>query len=134
MAELIFTDMVKERGLSDRFQISSFGTSGEEEGNPIYPPAKRMLTMHGISGSHTARKISPKDIGENDYLLVMDEQNFRNLLRVAGEQNAHKIYKLCAFTETPRDIADPWYTRDFERAFLDISDGCRCFLDYVTRN
>ncbi|MDE6868016.1 MAG: low molecular weight phosphotyrosine protein phosphatase, partial [Clostridia bacterium] len=111
----------------------SFGTSDCEEGNPIYPPAKKTLIMHGIAGNHIAKQISLSDIKNNDFILCMDKGNYFDLLQLAGESYAKKVFKLCSFTDNPRDVADPWYTRDFERAFADISDGCRAFLDWVSR-
>ena len=133
MAELIFTDMVKKRGLALSFRISSYGTSDCEEGNSIYPPAKRTLEAHGIYGSHIARQITLKDIKNNDYILVMDSSNLFDVLRLTSGEYGEKIFKLCSFTSNPRDIADPWYTRDFERAYKDIEDGCRCFLEYLLK-
>ena len=132
MAELIFKDMVEKRGLSRSFHISSCATSDEEAGNPIYPPAIRELARHGIYGTHRARRITKEDLLENDYILVMDSNNLSNVLRLA-EGHGEKIFKLCSFTGNPRDVSDPWYTRDFERAFCDIWDGCNAFLEYLLR-
>lgn len=133
MAELVFKNMIKERELSSSFNVTSFGTSDCEEGNPIYPPAKRTLIMHGIAGNHIAKQISLADIKNNDFILCMDNGNYFDLLQLAGENYAGKIFKLCSFTDRPRDVADPWYTRDFEKAFADITDGCAAFLDFVLR-
>lgn len=133
MGELIFKQLVKERGLESSFRITSFGTSSCEEGNPIYPPAKKTLIMHGIPGSHIAKQISLKDVKNNDYILVMDSGNLMDLLRLTGGEYGEKLFKLCSFTSRPRDVADPWYTRDFEKAFSDISDGCVCFLEYLLK-
>ncbi|MDE7158462.1 MAG: low molecular weight phosphotyrosine protein phosphatase, partial [Clostridiales bacterium] len=132
-AELIFKSLVEERGLALSFRVSSFGTSDCEEGNPIYPPAKKTLIMHGIAGKHTAKQISLSDIKNNDYILVMDSGNLFDILRFTGGEYGEKIFKLCSFTSNPRDVADPWYTRDFERAFNDIEDGCKCFLEYLLK-
>jgi len=133
MAELVFKKMVNERGLSSSFNISSFGTSDCEEGNPIYTPAKRTLESHGVEGTHTARQLSLKDVINNDYILVMDSGNLFDVLRLTGGEFGSKIFKLCSFTPRPRDVADPWYTRDFERAYDDICDGCKCFLEYLLK-
>lgn len=133
MAELIFKNLVKERGIERSFDIKSFGTSNEEEGNRIYLPAKRTLTAHGIEGDHIARQITLKDIINSDYILVMNSSNLSDVLRLTGGEYGDKIFKLCAFTNNPRDIADPWYTLDFERAFNDIYDGANCFLEYVLK-
>ena len=133
MAELVFKNLVDERGLSSSFCISSFGTSDEEEGNPIYPPAKRTLVMHGIAGNHTARQLSLKDVINNDYILVMDGGNLMSIMRLTGGKYSEKVFKLCSFTDNPRDVADPWYTRDFEKAFSDIEDGCKGFLEHILK-
>ena len=133
MAEFIFKNIVEERGLARSFHISSCATSSEEVGNPVYPPAVRELARHGISGTHRARRMSINDAVENDYILVMDESNLTNVLRLTGGKYKEKIFKLCSFTDNPRDVADPWYTRDFERAFNDISEGCNGFLEYLLR-
>lgn len=133
MAELIFKKLVDEQGLSLSFNITSFGTSDCEEGNPIYSPARRTLERHGISGSHIARQISLKDVINNDYLLVMDGGNLFDLLRLTGGKFGDKIMRLCSFTSRERDVADPWYTLDFEKAYEDIYDGCKCFLEYLLK-
>ena len=133
MAELIFKKMVEERGLSLSFNVSSFGTSDEETGNPVYPPAKKTLEAHGIKEGHTARQLTLRDVINADYVLVMDSMNLMDVLRLTGGKFGEKIFKLCSFTANPRDIADPWYTRDFERAYSDIRDGCEGFLGYLMR-
>lgn len=131
MAELIFKNLIEERGLDDKFCVTSFGTSDEEEGNPIYPPAKHTLLMHGVAGNHRARQLTLKDVINNDYILVMDSGNLFDVLRLTGGKFGEKVFKLCSFTANPRDVADPWYTRDFEKAYADIADGCTCFLNFV---
>ena len=131
MAELIFKKAVKDKGLESSFLISSFGTSDCEEGNHIYPPAKRTLESHGVAGDHTAKQLSLKDVTNADYVLVMDSGNLFDVLRLTGGKFGEKILKLCSFTSAPRDVADPWYTRDFNRAYEDILDGCNCFLNYL---
>lgn len=133
MAELIFKNMVEERGLALSFRITSFGTSEYEEGNGIYPAAKKTLTNHGIPGNHVSKQLSLKDVINNDYILVMDGGNLFDVLRLTGGKFGEKIAKLCSFTSNPRDVADPWYTRDFEKAFSDIEDGCAGFLDYLLK-
>jgi protein-tyrosine phosphatase len=133
MAQLIFTDMVQKEGLELSFRISSFGTSDEEEGNSIYYPARQVLARHGITGEHRAKKVSLTDIKNNDYILVMDSGNLFDVLRLTSGEYGEKIFKLCSFTDHPRDVADPWFTRDFERAYADIADGCAAFLNYIKR-
>lgn len=131
MAEFIFKDMVEKEGLASSFFVTSYGTSDYEEGNPIYPPAQKTLAAHGIFGKHTAHKISLRDVINNDYILVMDSENLSDILALTSGGYGEKVFKLCQFTSNPRDIADPWYTRDFEKAYADIADGCRGFLDYI---
>lgn len=133
MAELIFKKLVAERGLNLSFNITSFGTSDCEEGNPVYPPAKRTLERHNVAGGHIARHISKKDILNNDYILVMDTENLFDVLNIAGGSCKDKIFKLRAFAGDNSDISDPWYTRDFERAFSDIEEGCIKFLEYLLK-
>lgn len=134
MAELIFKDIIKKRKLENSFRVSSSGTSDCEEGNPIYPPAARTLALHGIEGSHIARQITLKDIINNDYILVMDSDNLLGILNLTSGKFGEKIFKLASFTSRPHDIADPWYTRDFEKSFNDIEEGCNAFLEYLLKN
>lgn len=133
MAEFVFKKMVAERGLQSCFDITSRGTSDCEEGSCIYPPAQRELNLHGVQGDHRAKKLSFREIENCDYALVMDGSNFDDVLRLTGGKYAHKVFKLCSFTDCPRDVADPWYTRDFSRAYADIEEGCRAFLDFILR-
>ena len=131
MAELVFKKMLKERGLEGDFTVTSSATSEYEVGNPIYPPARKTLLAHGVDGSHTARQLTLRDVINADYILVMDSENLLDVLRLTGGQFGEKIFKLCSFCAEPRDVADPWYTRDFERAYSDIYDGCEKFLEYL---
>lgn len=131
MAELVFKKMVDERGLASSFEVSSCGTSDYEVGNPIYPPAQKTLKRHGVEGAHVARQITMRDIKNNDYILVMDSGNLLDVLRLTGGEYGGKIFKLLSFSQNPRDVADPWYTRDFEKAYSDICEGCESFLNYV---
>ena len=131
MAELVFSKMVEEEGLSHSFEIFSRGTSDCEEGNPIYPPARATLEKHGVSGAHRAAQLTLRDVINVDYLIVMDSSNLMDVLALTAGRFGEKIYKLMSFANAPRDVADPWYTRDFERAYADICEGCRAFLDYL---
>lgn len=133
MAELVFKQMVEDRGLSLSFDITSCGTSSYEVGNPIYPPAKRMLEKHGVEGTHRSRQITKRDIVNSDYILVMDSNNLLDVLRIAGTEYSGKVFKLCSFTSNPRDVADPWYTGNFDKAYADILDGCTGFLEYILK-
>ena len=133
MAEIIFANMVEEEGLSIHFCITSYATSYEEVGHPIYPPALKALNDHGLDGTHRARRISLTEIINCDFLLVMDQENYDYIMKMTGGRYKEKVLKLCSFTSNPRDVSDPWYTGDFERAYEDITDGCRGFLDYVKK-
>lgn len=130
MGEFIFKKMLEEDGLADKVEVISRGTSDCEAGSPIYPPALRCLKSHGVEGKHTAQKITADDIKSSGYILCMDSGNRFDLSLMAGER-ADKIHRLCDFTARPRDVADPWYTLDFERAYRDIFDGCRAFLEFL---
>lgn len=133
MAELIFKDMVERGGIAEHFRIDSFGTSDEEEGNPVYPLAARTLAAHGIVGSHVAKKMTCADVENFDYVLVMEEKNRSRLILTTNGRYYDKMKRLCDYTDSPRDVVDPWYTRDFERAYIDIYDGCAAFLREMRR-
>lgn len=138
MAEFIMKSIVSERSLSDRFYIASAATSTEEiwngVGNPVYPPAKRELAKHGIScEGKRAVQITKADYGKYDYILGMEERNIRNILRIVGKDPEHKIKLLLDYSDHPRDIADPWYTGNFESTYRDVVEGCERFLLYLER-
>ena len=134
MAEFIFRDMVDKRGLGAQFFIASAATSREEIGNPVYPPAKRKLKEHGIDpAGKTARQMTAGDYRDFDYLLAAERYNIRNMERITGGDPEHKIYRLLDFSDRPRDIADPWYTGDFDEAWDDIVEGCRAFLAWLKK-
>ena len=138
MAEFIMKSIISERGLSDRFYIASAATSTEEiwngVGNPVYPPAKRELAKHGIScEGKRAVQITKADYGKYDYILGMEERNIRNILRIVGKDPEHKVKLLLDYSDHPRDIADPWYTGNFEATYRDVVEGCEGFLLYLER-
>ena len=132
MAEMVMRHMVAELGVEQDWEIDSCATSREEIGNDIYPPAKRCLSAHGVPFTrHSARQITQSDYQHFDLILCMEEYNLRNLRRVLGEaimqsdsSLAHpKIGKLL-----DRDVADPWYTGDFEATYRDVVAGCKNLL------
>ncbi len=132
MGEIIFKDMVKKQGLEDRFLIDSSATSREELGNGVYPPAARKLRSAGLNPQgHRAKQFTTGDYKKFDYVLVMEDFNRRNLLRIIGSDSDKKIFRLLDFTDRPRDIADPWYTDNFDLAYDEISEGCLGFLNYL---
>ena len=130
MAEFILKKMVKEKGLSDKFEIASAATSTEEIGNPVYPPAKRKLKEHGIdcSGKY-AVQLKRSDYDRYDYFLCMDNRNIQNTLRIFGSDPEGKVSLLLSYCGERREVADPWYTDDFDTAYDDIWRGCRAFLE-----
>ena len=130
MAEFIMKDLVEKAGLADRFEIASAATSTEELGNPVYPPVRAVLAEHGIGcGGHAARQLTRADYGRWDLLIGMDRANLRNMARICGGDPDGKLRLLMEYAGEPdREVADPWYTRDFQAAWRDISAGCRGLL------
>ena len=132
MAEFVMKQLVKNEGLEEQFEIASAATSTEEIGNPVYPPAKRKLAEHNIGcEGKTTRQMTRADYHYYDYIIAMDRNNLRNLKRMFGEDTEHKISLLMEYTQRPGDVADPWYTGDFEATWRDVSEGCRGLLDYL---
>ena len=124
MGEFILKDMVKKRGLSERFWIASAAVSREEIGNPVYPAARRELQKHGIRcDGHAAHQITRSELREYDYIYYMDASNARYLKRLFGDE-AEKCRPLLE-----RDVADPWYTGDFSQTWEDICEGCERILE-----
>ena len=130
MGEFILKDLVEKAGLADRFHIESAATSTEEIGNPVYPPARRKLAQHGIDcAGKTARQLTAADYGRFDLLLGMDRANIRNMTRICGGDPQGKIHLLMEYAGHPgREVADPWYTGDFEAAWDDVLAGCQGLL------
>jgi len=132
MAEFVMKQLVKNEGLEEQFEIASAATSTEEIGNPVYPPAKRKLAEHNIGcEGKTARQMTRADYHYYDYIIAMDRNNLRNLKRMFGEDTEHKISLLMEYTQRPGDVADPWYTGDFDATWRDVLEGCRGLLDYL---
>ena len=131
MAQSVMTHLVTQAGLKDFFQIDSAATSREEIGNPVHPGTRKKLRAEGIPLiPHTARQMRRQDYGEYDLLIHMDRNNFRNMYRIVGNDPQGKIRLLLDFTPRPSDIADPWYTGEFDAAYRDILEGCRGLLTY----
>lgn len=134
MAEFIMKKLVRDAGLSEQFEIASAATSTEEIGNPVYPPARRKLTEHGIDCSgKTARQLKNDDCEKYNLLIGMDRANLRNMVRICGDDYADKMHLLMEFTSRPGDVADPWYTDDFETTWRDVLEGCQGLLDFLMR-
>lgn len=132
MAEFVFRDMVQKQGLADRFSAASAATSTEELGNPVHPGTQRRLAREGISTrGKTAVQLTRRDYQRYDYLIGMEQRNLSGMLRILGSDPAGKVHRLLDFTDRPRDIADPWYTGDFDRTYDDVVEGCRGLLAHL---
>ena len=135
MAEFVMKDLVKQAGYEEDFYIESAATSTEEIGNEVYPPAKRKLAEHGIGcKGKTARQMTRKDYERFDLLIGMDTWNIRNMTRICGGDPEGKILMLLDFTNRPGDVADPWYTGNFEATWRDVLEGCTCLLKLLSKN
>ena len=133
MAEFVMKDLTAKSGLSAQFHIASAATSREEIGNPVYPPARRKLAEHGIAcGGHAARQLTAQDYREYDLLIGMDQANLRNMKRICGGDPEGKLHLLLDYTSRPGDVADPWYTGDFDATWRDVLAGCQGLLRSLT--
>ena len=136
MAEFVLKDMVRRRGLEEQFHIESRATSSEEiwggRGNPVYPPARRMLAKHGIScDGKEAQRLTRADYEDYDYIIGMDQENLRGMMRILGSDPAGKVSLLLDHTDRPGSVADPWYTGDFESTWRDVEEGCTGLLKEI---
>lgn len=130
LAEFVMKKLVDDAHLSAQFAISSCATSTEEIGNGIYPPTQASMRKHGIPfDDHRAVQLCRADYDRFDYLICMDSCNISNIQRIIGSDPNHKVSRLLDFTDHPRDVADPWYTRDFERTYQDVLKGCAALLE-----
>ena len=130
MAEFILKAMVRARGLEDRYVIESAAVSTEETGNPIYPPARRCLNQPGgpFARANRARQVTRADYDRFDRIICMDASNLRLIRRIIPADPAGKIHLMMSYTGVGRDVADPWYTGDFEETFQDLLAGCEAML------
>ena len=134
MAEYVMKHLVGEAGLEGEFYIDSAATSTEELGNGIYPPARRKLGEKGVALlPHVSVQITKADYGKYDHIIGMDSANIRNILRICGGDAEGKVRKLMDLTDAPGDVADPWYTGDFEATWVDVKKGCEALLAELTR-
>ena len=132
MAEFAMKDLVRREGIANVFEIASAATSDEELGNPVYPPARRKLAEQGIScDGKTARQITKADYDRFDYIVAMDRNNLRNMERIIGRDTEGKVSLLLHHAGIDRDVADPWYTRDFEATWDDVNVGCKALLGEI---
>ena len=129
MAEFVMKDLAEKANATSKFHIESAATSREELGNPVYPPARKKLAEHGIScAGKRARQLTPADYEEYDFLIGMDSANIRNMNRICGGDPDGKIHLMLEYAGRPGDVADPWYTRDFEATWRDVEAGCKGLL------
>ena len=132
MAEFVFRDMAAKAGVE--VEVASAATSAEEIGNTVYPPVRRLLLEHGLDPSgKTARQLRRSEYGDWDLIVGMDSANIRNMNRIFGGDPAHKVHRLLDFSDHPRDIADPWYTGNFDVTYDDIVEGCEALLAYLEK-
>ncbi len=131
MAEFILKALVKSRGLEDFYYIESAAVSAEETGNPIYPPARRCLAQHGVpfDAGKRARQVTRSDYARFDRIICMDAMNLRWLRRIIPEDPQGKVHLMMSYAGIGRDVADPWYTGDFEETFQDLLTGCEAMLE-----
>ena len=139
MAEFVFKDLINKKGISDKFYVLSSATSTEEiwngVGNPVYPPARRVLNAHGINcDGKRAVQLKGGDYDNFDYFIGMDGANIRNMHRILMGDPDKKIYKLLSFSGRSDDVADPWYTGDFETTYSDVVEGCEALLEFILNN
>ena len=134
MAEFVMKDLVAKRGLSDEFFIASAATSREEIGNPVHHGTRNKLAEFGIStkGKY-AVQMTKKDYRSYDYIIGMDHWNIQNILGIIGKDSKHKVCRLLDFTDNPRDIADPWYTGDFDLTYDNVLEGCEALLEKIMK-
>ncbi len=138
MAEFIFKKLITDRGIADQFEVASSATSTEEiymgRGNPVYPPARRELALHGIScNGKRAVQLTSGDYAKYDYIIGMDSANIRNMHRILGGDPERKISRLMDYTSRPGDVADPWYSGNFDITYRDILEGCEALLLHLSK-
>lgn len=132
MAKYMMRKFVADCSLENKIYIDSAATSTEEIGEPVYPPARRKLSEHGIScDGHSARQITAGDYDKFDLIIVMDYNNMRNIKHIVREDPDNKISMMMDYTDRPGVVADPWYTGDFEATWKDLEEGCQGLLKYI---
>jgi protein-tyrosine phosphatase len=133
MAEYVMKHLVKEQRRESEFEITSGAVSREEIGNDIYPPAKRKLQEKGVEFSkHRAHQITPDEFSENDIIITMDSSNMRLLGRIVPNwEETGKVHLMMEYAGSTRDVADPWYTGDFEQTYQDVLAGCTGLLNMI---
>ena len=134
MAEFVMKDLIAKSGRAGDFLIESAATSPCNTGSPVYPPARQMLKRHGIDCSgKQARPMQQDDYERFDLLIGMDGENLEDMRCLCGGDPDGKIRRLLDFTDRPGEVADPWYTGDFDATWRDVAEGCRGLLDWLNR-
>lgn len=132
MAEFVMKDLVTKKEMQDKFYIDSAATSYEEIGNEMHYGTIDKLKQKGIPfTNHKARRMEKEDYKKFDYIIGMEDRNVQDIIRISGEDSDNKVYKLLDFSDKPRNIADPWYSGNFEITYSDIREGCECFLNKI---
>lgn len=132
MAEFVMKDLVSQRNLDGVFHIESAAVSDEEYNNPVYPPVRKLLAAKGINcAGKRARTMNSEDYAEFDYIIGMDRSNMRYMRRICGDDPDGKLSLLMDYTKRPGDVADPWYTRNFEATWQDVNEGCQALLEQL---
>lgn len=135
MAEFVLRDMINKKGLGKKIVVASAGTSNEEEGNGVHHGTRKKLASVGVPVDPTkrARQMTRYDYDKYDLLLAMESYNLRNMLRITRGDPDGKMHRLLDYSAHPRDIADPWYTGNFDVTYDDIVEGCEALLDCLTK-
>lgn len=132
MAEFVFKDMLERKGISELFYVASAATSTEEIGNPVHYGTRKILNSLGIStDGKRAVQMTTNDNNKYDYIVTMDQRNITNINRFIIKDTKNKVQRLLDYSSEPRDIADPWYTGDFEQTYEDVYDGCKALLQTI---
>ena len=132
MAEFVMREKVRRAGLSDRIEVASAGTSDEELGNPVHPGTRSKLRQMGVPmTARTARPMDRSDYAEYDLLIGMETSNVHSMRRICGGDPEGKIHRLLDFSDRPHDIADPWYTGNFDLTYDDVDEGCDALLEHL---
>lgn len=135
MAEFIFKSMIEKIGMTDKFIIDSSATSTEEIGNSMHYGTVNKLKNEGIRFiDHRAKQIQKSDYSKFDYIIGMERKNIVDIIEIIGNDNENKVYRLLDFSNNPRDIADPWYTGNFDITYKDIVEGCEGLLKNILKN
>ena len=135
MAEFLMKDFVEKKGLKDKFLIKSSATSYEEIGHRVYGGTRVILDRLGIDYSgKVAEKLMPSDYDKYDYFIGMDEENRRNMIRELSGDKENKVSLMLDYSKNPREVADPWYTRNFDITYNDIMEGINCFFEFLKKH